>query len=102
MAARERPILAVGLLPRRCKRPGSILEDAFMRLRLATFNLENWKLSTSPTLQERIAVMRPQMLRINADILCLQEANGDAVDGGGRDLVALQQLLAGTPYETFH
>ena len=72
-----------------------------MRLRVATFNLENWKLSTSPTIEERIAVTRPQLLRIDADILLLQEANGDAVAGGTRDLVALKQLIAGTPYESF-
>lgn len=72
-----------------------------MRLRVATFNLENWKLSSSPTTEERIAVTRPQLLRLDADILLCQEANGDAVPSGGRDLVAFKQLIAGTPYEAF-
>jgi endonuclease/exonuclease/phosphatase family metal-dependent hydrolase len=44
-------------------------------VRIATFNLENFddKPNTRPTIEERIALMRPQLLRINADILCLQE-----------------------------
>ena len=44
-------------------------------LRIATFNLENLddKPRQQPTLDERIAVMRPQLLRLQADMLCLQE-----------------------------
>jgi hypothetical protein len=44
------------------------------KLRIATFNLENLddKPGKKPTLTERIAVMRPQLLRLKADILCLQ------------------------------
>jgi len=44
-------------------------------LRIATFNLENLddKPRQQPTLDERIAVMWPQLLRLQADILCLQE-----------------------------
>lgn len=46
--------------------------------RIATFNLENLddKPGQKPTLDERIALMRPQLMRINADILCLQEVHG--------------------------
>ena len=49
-----------------------------IKLRIATFNLENLdnKPGEKPTLDERIAVMRPQLIRLNADILCLQEVNG--------------------------
>lgn len=48
------------------------------RLRVATFNLENLddKAGKKPTLEERIAVMRPMLLRLDADVLCLQEVNG--------------------------
>jgi endonuclease/exonuclease/phosphatase family metal-dependent hydrolase len=74
------------------------------RLRIATFNLENWddKPDEKPTLDERIAVMRPQLLRLNADILCLQEVNGQEVAGQPRQLLALQKLLADTPYANYH
>ena len=48
-------------------------------LRIATFNLENLddQPDQRPTLDERIAVMRPQLLRLRADILCLQETRAD-------------------------
>lgn len=74
------------------------------RLRIATFNLENLddRPGEKPTLSERIAVMRPQLLRLDADILCLQEANGQEVAGQPRQLLALQQLLAETPYQDYH
>src|SRR5262249_32414712 len=48
------------------------------------------------------AITRPQLLRVDADILCLQEANGDPTEGGARDLVALKRLIASTPYETYN
>lgn len=53
------------------------------KLRIATFNLENLddKPGQKPTLDERIALMRPQLLRLNADMLCLQEVNGQEVPG---------------------
>jgi exonuclease III len=52
-------------------------------LRIATFNLENLddKPGQKPTLDERIAVMRPQIVRLNADILCVQEVNGQEEPG---------------------
>lgn len=45
------------------------------RLRLATFNLENLGdvPSEEPSLETRISLMRPQLLRLDADVLCLQE-----------------------------
>ena len=44
-------------------------------IRIATFNLENLDdgPGLTPLLADRIRVMRPQLLRVNADILCLQE-----------------------------
>jgi predicted extracellular nuclease len=72
-------------------------------IRIATFNLENFddKPGSKPTLSERIALMRPQLLRVNADILCLQEVNGQEQSGQPRRLLALDQLLATTPYSLY-
>ncbi len=75
------------------------------RLRIATFNLEN--LDDRPAggldFEDRIAVMRPQFLRLRADILCLQEVNTHpASKSGPRLFLALDRLLAGTPYEHWH
>jgi endonuclease/exonuclease/phosphatase family metal-dependent hydrolase len=72
--------------------------------RIATFNLENLddEPETSPTLAERIAIMRPQLMRVRADILCLQEVHSQQGPTGGRTLAALDALLAGTPYAGFH
>ena len=69
-------------------------------LRIATFNLENLddKPRQQPTLDERTAVMRPQLLRLQADILCLQEVNGQEEPGRPRRFLALARLLGGTPY----
>jgi endonuclease/exonuclease/phosphatase family metal-dependent hydrolase len=71
-----------------------------IKLRVATFNLENLddEPGKKPTLEERIAVMRPQLVRLDADILCLQEVNGQEEEGHPRRLLALDQLLTGTPY----
>lgn len=73
-----------------------------MHVRIGTFNLENWDVGNNPTLAERIAVTRPQFLRLRADILCLQEIHGQAQPGQPRQLLALQELLQGTPYQEFH
>lgn len=73
------------------------------RLRIGTFNLESLDdLPGHPTLAERIAVLRPQLVRIKADVLCLQEVNGQRQAGDKkRRLSALAALIAGTPYESF-
>ena len=74
-----------------------------MKLRIATFNLENFddKPGQKPTLQERIAVMRPQLQRINADIFCLQEVNSQEEEGKPRSLLALDALLKDMQYANF-
>jgi endonuclease/exonuclease/phosphatase family metal-dependent hydrolase len=71
---------------------------------IATFNLENLddKPGLKPTLKERIALMRPQLFRLNADILALQEVNGQEEPGQPRRLLALEKLLADTPYAAYH
>ncbi len=73
-------------------------------LRIATFNLENLddKAGQQPSLADRIAVTRPQLIRLRADILCLQEVNGQEQPGQPRKLLALDQLLQETPYATYH
>ena len=70
-------------------------------MRVATFNLENLDETKNPSLEERIAILRPQLLRLNADILCLQEVNGQEMPREKRQLLALKALLAGTPYSDF-
>lgn len=74
-----------------------------MLLRIATFNLENLDDSADaqPPLAERIPIMLPQLKRVAADILCLQEINSQ-LSQGSRTLAALDQLLSGTPYAGFN
>jgi len=75
-----------------------------IKLRIATFNLENLddKRGKKPTLTERVAVMRPQLIRVGADVLCLQEVNGQERRGQPRRLLALDKLLKKTPYKDYH
>jgi endonuclease/exonuclease/phosphatase family metal-dependent hydrolase len=76
-----------------------------MRLRLATFNIENLddRPELDPPLAARIEVLRPLLLRLDADILCLQEVHGQKPAGGGaRGLLALERVIEGTPYAGFH
>lgn len=74
-------------------------------MRIATFNLENLDPVTRSgvTLAERAEVLRPQLERLRADVLCLQEVNGQRAHGAAeRSLIALDQLLTGTEYAGFH
>lgn len=72
-------------------------------VRIATFNVENLddKPNTKPTLADRIAVLRPQLLRLRADILCLQEVHGQETPNQPRQLLALRKLIEGTPYANY-
>ena len=73
---------------------------AVSRLRIASFNLEN--LDDGPDLEARIAVLRPQLVRLAADILCLQEVNAQlTARHRPRALAALDRLLADTPYAAY-
>lgn len=70
--------------------------------RVATFNLENFdetEAGERPSLDERIALMRPQIERLRADVVCFQEINGQERPDEPRDLHALRALLAGTDLE---
>lgn len=72
------------------------------RLRIATFNLENFDDAGDPPFEERAALLRPQFERLDADVVCLQEVNGQrAAAGAPRALRALRRLLEGTPYAAF-
>lgn len=74
-------------------------------MRVATFNLENLddRANTGIDFADRVAVLRPQLLRLRADVLCLQEVNGRSdTHGGPRRLSALDRLIEGTSYEPFH
>ena len=71
-------------------------------LRIATFNIENFdetKPGERPSLSERIALMRPQITRLRADIVCFQEVNGQERDGQPRNVLALGELLQGPNLE---
>lgn len=73
-------------------------------LRIATFNLESLddRPDLAPPFAARAAVLRPLLVRLEADVLCLQEVNGQRPPGGGpRRLLALDRLLEGTPYAGF-
>ena len=56
-----------------------------MPTRIATFNLENLDdgPGVSPPLAERIGILRPQLERVNADILCLQEVHSQGASWNG-------------------
>jgi endonuclease/exonuclease/phosphatase family metal-dependent hydrolase len=73
-------------------------------LRIATFNLENFDddPKNPSSLATRIDVMRPQLLRLRADVLCLQEVNSQKDEGSKRSLAALASLIAETPYAAFN
>ena len=76
-------------------------------MRLATFNLENLdeRSRDAPPLEERIAVLRPQLERLRADVLCLQEVNARKPEGdrkAPRLLRALDALFDGTEYRDYH
>ncbi|MGZ9035306.1 MAG: endonuclease/exonuclease/phosphatase family protein, partial [Rhodospirillales bacterium] len=72
-----------------------------MRLRIATFNVESLgePRGGGASLEERVQVLRPQLVRLRADILCLQEVDAQH-EGRGRHrrLAALEALIEGTPY----
>jgi endonuclease/exonuclease/phosphatase family metal-dependent hydrolase len=74
-------------------------------VRLATYNLESigGERRDGATLAARIAELGPRLARLEADILCLQEVDGERPRGAEeRRLVALEKLLEGGPYADFH
>jgi len=76
-----------------------------MILRIATFNLENLddEANDGVAFSDRLDVLRPQLMRLRADVLCLQEVNGRRLKKTAqRSLPALDKLLESTPYADFH
>lgn len=74
-------------------------------MRLATFNLESLDLppKAHASVEARAEILRPALERLDADVLCLQEVNGQRIAGGkARGLVALDRLLDGTVYAGYH
>lgn len=75
-----------------------------MRFRIATFNLESLdeRPRAASLLDRRIAALRPQLVRLDADVLCLQEVSASGKHPpDGRVLVALDRLLEGTRYAPY-
>ena len=74
-------------------------------IRLATFNMESFgdERFDAKKLAPRLDALRPRLLELEADILCLQEVNAQKVPGSReRQYHALDALLAKTPYEDYH
>lgn len=74
-------------------------------MRLATFNIENLDLppKAAHPIEVRAKALAPLLDRLDADILCLQEVNGQRVAGSPhRALTALDQLLVASRYKGFH
>jgi endonuclease/exonuclease/phosphatase family metal-dependent hydrolase len=71
-------------------------------LRIGTFNLENLDdgPNTLPPLEDRIKLLRPQIMRMRSDILCLQEVNAQKQESE-RTLQALAKLIEHTPYDNY-
>jgi len=73
-------------------------------MRLATFNMESFGADRHDpeALQPRLDALRPKLLELQADILCLQEVNAQKRKGEAfRRFEALDLLLAETPYRDF-
>lgn len=72
-------------------------------MRIATFNLENldFDQDSRSDFLKRLAILRPQIQRINAEILLLQEVNSQKIDGENK-LLALSELIKNTRYANFN
>ncbi|MBD8892082.1 endonuclease/exonuclease/phosphatase family protein [Roseibium litorale] len=74
-------------------------------MRLATFNLESFgdDRFQPERLAPRLAALRPRLNELRADVLCLQEVNGQKPPRETiRTFAALEHLLEGTPYGGYH
>src|SRR5262245_4097319 len=80
------------------------MEESEVRIRLATFNIENLgrRGGDAISTEARRPTLQAQLARLDADILCLQEVNAQqAKPGPARQLRDLEAVLAGTPYAAF-
>lgn len=76
-----------------------------LTMKLATFNLESFGSDRfeADELTPRLEALRPKILELDADILCLQEVNAQKIKGAPqRQFKALDLLLRGTPYARYH
>lgn len=73
-------------------------------LRLLTYNLESLgERSGAPPLDARVAVLRPRLVGMAADVLCLQEIDGQrSLKGRPREPLALRKVIEHTGYADFH
>jgi endonuclease/exonuclease/phosphatase family metal-dependent hydrolase len=73
-------------------------------LRIATFNLENldWSRTYQTEFEKRIAVLRPLMKELSADIICLQEVDAQkSPSHDERQFLALDRLVADSEYQGY-
>jgi endonuclease/exonuclease/phosphatase family metal-dependent hydrolase len=73
-------------------------------LRIATFNLENldWSRTHQTEFEKRMAVLRPTMNGLSADIICLQEVDAQRLPlHEERQFLALDRLLCDTEYQGY-
>ncbi|GAB4511068.1 MAG: endonuclease/exonuclease/phosphatase family protein [Roseibium sp.] len=74
-------------------------------MKLATFNMESFGADRHDpeALKPRLVALRPKLLELEADILCLQEVNAQKRKGAARRRFdALDMLLEETPYRDYH
>ncbi|WP_330084581.1 endonuclease/exonuclease/phosphatase family protein [Methylocystis iwaonis] len=75
-----------------------------MDLRLATFNLENldWSAAREAAFAQRRTALLPALAALDADVLCLQEVGAQKPHKhSAREYLALDRLLADTPYRDY-
>jgi len=73
-------------------------------MRIATFNLESLDMppKAAIALEDRISILRPQLTRLAADIVCFQEINAQPEKSeSSRQFTALELLLKDTPYAEY-
>jgi endonuclease/exonuclease/phosphatase family metal-dependent hydrolase len=73
-------------------------------MRIATFNVDSLDMEPDAPipLDARIPILRPQIERMRADIVCLQEINGQHRQARSpRELLALDKLIEGTSYQSY-
>lgn len=74
-------------------------------MKIATFNMESFgeDRHDPEALTPRLEALRPKILELGADILCLQEVNAQKLKGQtARQFRALDLLLEETPYRDFY
>lgn len=79
-------------------------------MKIATFNVENLDNqpnSNNPSLEIRAPILRSELERLDASIICLQEVHGQETpnhtpNNPDRNLSALKFVLSGTKFEDYH